>query len=143
MLCLPFLYMYLYFQWIFSIHLNIEIHFYSCNCFTNFMTIFSFCYIFFYSNQGKKMFMVGNEIKGDWSLDSFNQTDKHLFAYSLSFSCWVLLQFKLAFSTQIGVCKLGQRSSHLLMVNNIIIIIHACADPHLFPPFYGNRSDFS
>lgn len=29
------------------------------------------------------MFMVGNEIKGDWSLDSFNQTDKHLFAYSL------------------------------------------------------------
>ena len=29
------------------------------------------------------MFMVGNEIKGDWSLDSFNQTDEYLFAYSL------------------------------------------------------------
>ena len=123
MLCFPFLYMYLYFQWIFSIHLNIEIHFDSCNCFTNFMTIFSFCCILFTPTKVRKC-LWWNEIKGDWSLDSFNQTDKHLFAYSLSFSCWVLLQFKLAFSTQIGVCKLGQRSSHLLMVNNIITITH-------------------
>ena len=31
------------------------------------------------------MFMVGNEIKGDWSLDSFNQTNKHyIYLHTLS-----------------------------------------------------------
>lgn len=77
------------------------------------------------------MFMVGNEIKGDWSLDSWSLSIFNIilikiisvYLHTLSFSCRVLLQFKLALSSQIGVCKLGQRSSHLLMVKDIIIIM--------------------
>ena len=73
------LYMYLYFQWIFSIHLNIEIHFDSCNCFTKFIAIFSFLFYIFTPTKVRKCLWWGMKYKGTglWTLGH----------------CWFLISF--------------------------------------------------